>query len=315
MLLKFWYVILYLKWCEVYFMIITTNEPLHLYQVEQGGILVTGLLTEFDVSALPEQAILPHESVSVSHAMALKKRVQLEKLLLPPCLLIGRLNLDEVRWQAECVETAQWYSDCDECTHRLYAVENPRVLQEFRQQISMHQQWLIADGHHRMFAASQRHAPQSRMMAWLVPQQEAVVTSFAVQASYTQAVDVTKFKQHLSDFDICECSETEADYTIWVAEVALCFALQHVKSDSYLIQTQLRRALQALPAFEELWSNNKVELSDDPHVVTAICRDPHIEDIFTAAKAGKYFPEKSTLFTHKADSQVLYHLNQQAICA
>ncbi len=296
-------------------MITITDGPLHLYQVEQGGILVTGILAELDVSALPEQAILPHESVSVSHAMALKKRVQSEKLLLPPCLLVGKLDLDEVRWQAECIETAQWYSDCGECTHRLYAVESPYVLQEFRQQISMHQQWLIADGHHRMFAASQRHARQSRMMAWLVPQQDAVITSFAVQASYTQAVDVTKFKQHLSNFDICESSETEADYTIWLGKAALYFVLRRATSDSYLIQTQLRRALQSLPAFEELWSKNKVELSDDAHVVTAICRAPQIEDIFAAAKAGKYFPEKSTLFTHKADSQVLYHLNQQAACA
>lgn len=296
-------------------MITITDGPLHLYQVEQGGILVTGILAELDVLALPEQAILPHESVSVTHAMALKKRVQLEKLLLPPCLLIGKLNLDKVLWQAECDEIAQWHSDCGECTHRLYTVENRHVLQEFRQQISMHQQWLIADGHHRMFAASQRHAPQSRMMAWFVPQQDAVITSFAVRASYTQAVDVTKFKQHLSDFDICEGSETEADYTIWLGEVTLYFVLQHANGDSYLIQTQLRRALQTLPAFEELRPTNKVELSDEAHVVTAICRAPRIQDIFAAAKAGKCFPEKSTLFTHKADSQVLCHLNQQAVCA
>uniref|UniRef100_UPI003132F6D9 DUF1015 family protein n=2 Tax=Pseudoalteromonas sp. N1230-9 TaxID=2907156 RepID=UPI003132F6D9 len=286
-----------------------------IYEVSQKNSLLAGVLTEFDLSDLNSHVLLPHESVSVSHAMKLKKYVTQKQFVLPPSLLIGPLDINLFAWRTASEKVASWENESDKSEHSIYLIKCDSINQQLYNLLSNKQDWLIADGHHRVFAAKQLHSSQRKLMVWLTAKEDVVVKSFTLQVKISTPLHMQTLVKHLAQFGIVECDKKLADYALVNKDKTRYFSLHGNNADSYRIQTQLRQALCKLPQFVSLVPSSISTTSEDALTITVSCRDPYIEDIFAAAKAGKYFPEKSTLFTHKADSRVLDYLNQQAVCA
>jgi hypothetical protein len=62
------------------------KRTFRIYEVSQKNSLLAGVLTEFDLLDLNSHVLLPHESVSVSHAMKLKNTLPKSSLF---CLLVS----------------------------------------------------------------------------------------------------------------------------------------------------------------------------------------------------------------------------------
>ena len=283
------------------------NRPFYLYKIIREGREAIGVLARYCQHYSEHLNLLPHEQISMSHAMKIKKILQSKKAKLPPCALIADLDFSVLNWRENTEQLAHWYNDNDNCEHylyRLYGGSSTRLLAE---QLAKLETLLIADGHHRAFAASLPHAPLTTLPVWITSTC-VEVDSFALSLETQADFDLSALKQQLKTFGIEACSPSDGQYLFSFQQQQESYCYPTGADDSYKIQHQLRVALRQIKGVKNLTPLTKKCISEvQNHSDTLLIRltAPKITDIIKAAKKGHHFPEKSTYFPHKACARVL----------
>ncbi|WDE09046.1 DUF1015 family protein [Thalassomonas viridans] len=287
------------------------NRPFYLYRIIKESSEALGVLLNYCRQGSENLVLLPHEQISMSHAMKIKKLLQTETITLPPCALIAELDFSVLNWQENSEQISRWYDNKNHSEHYLYRLKGDDNTQALAEQLARQEALLIADGHHRAFASSLPHAPLATMPVWLTSTSVAV-NSFALSLKTKAGFDWHALQQQLKNFAIVACSPSDAHYVFSYRRQQTSYCYSAARGDSYKIQHQIRTALKQI--------ENVANLSPVPQKqLPALARSadtllieltaPRISDIIDAAKKGHYFPEKSTYFPHKTCARVLNELS------
>ncbi|WP_281558068.1 DUF1015 family protein [Thalassomonas sp. RHCl1] len=297
------------------------NKPFYLYKITTEGREAVGVLLEYAVNQKDSVPLLPHEQINMSHAMKIKKILHRQSAELPPCALIADLDFTALNWQAKSEQIAHWHNEKSDSEHALYVLTCDNSTQLLAAQLAKQESLLIADGHHRAFAASLPHAPLTTFPVWLTSSC-IDVDSFSLSVDIQNHVNFDGLKHHLDTFDIKSCDPEEADYVFYYQQQEFGFSYSAANGNSYKIQHQIRTALAKMNGLLNLTPVRKNSVKQEPLIggqgkalpeeqQTILIRltAPKITDIISAAKQGHYFPEKSTYFPHKTSAKALALLN------
>mgnify|MGYP000353490467 CR=1 FL=1 len=283
------------------------DRPFYLYKIITKGREATGVLVNYRSHQAEGLSLLPHEQISMSHAMKIKKMLQNKACELPPCALIAELDFSVLNWQQDIEQLARWSRDSDNSDHYLYRVTGEASIRLLAEQLAGQEALLIADGHHRAFAATLPHSPLKDLPVWITST-SIEVNSFALRAEIPPGFEFDTLKQKLITFGIEACCPSISHYSFSYRQQQQAYCYPAAGSDTYKIQHQIRTALRQIKElnnFTSLPQKYAARLKHRPNTLLIRLSPPKIGDIIKAAKKGHYFPEKSTYFPHKTCAKVL----------
>ncbi|MBQ4847951.1 DUF1015 family protein [Pseudoalteromonas sp. MMG005] len=300
------------------------DKRFSFYEIDINGYKAVGILALYSHQDAHEGSssirLLGHEAVSVSHALALRKSLAQSANTLPPCMLIADIDFSVLDWHSQCTLVKTWFEPSvggrGKSKHRVYDINNEQLQSRLQNTLLQQQQLLIADGHHRVFAASLPSKHKIDLPIWITSKTQAWVDSFTLQVHLSAPVSVDYIDQHFSQYDITRTVDNATPhYMLQINGQSYPYCLnndevgpstlQIYQSDSLKIQRVIRCAIAALPQVLYCQSSKECHKDSSGLFMHIGIQAPLVSDILNAAQHGEYFPEKSTYFIHKPVSQAV----------
>ena len=184
-----------------------TDPSYYVYEQSRGGVSSRGIIAAVSVGDYRGGRIKVHEHTLQHREELFKDYLHITGVNAEPVLLAAPgaqgldVALEGVRHQRPCYD----FCTTDMTRHRLWAVSDPRTVEDVRRHFEDIDALYIADGHHRL-ASSARLAeftgafadhPRAWCMAFIVPQEHLHIRNFDRAITSLGGIDTEEFLEAL----------------------------------------------------------------------------------------------------------------------
>ncbi|MBE0368702.1 hypothetical protein PAUR_a2370 [Pseudoalteromonas aurantia 208] len=297
-----------------------SDKRFSFYEIDVNGYKTIGILALYSPGEQSSVRLLGHEAVNVSHALALRRSLTQCANTLPPCMVIADIDFSVLDWQSQCTLVKTWYEPrvggVGKSRHSVYDINNEQLQYRLKNTLSQQRQFLIADGHHRVFAANLPGKRKVTLPVWITSNSQTWVESFTLQVQLSAPVNVAYIDQHFSQYGMTRTVNNAAShymlhingrsYSYCLNEKEIDSGKQSIyQSGSLKVQRVIRNAIAALPHVLCSQPTKMCDIESSELFFYIDIQAPLVSDIFKAAQQGEYFPEKSTYFIHKPVSHAM----------
>ncbi len=180
---------------------------IYLYEQSRKGSLSRGIITAVSVGDYRGGKVKVHEHTLQQREELFKDYLNVTGINAEPVLLAAPQGngLDAVLGSVWSTAPSYDFSTTDRVRHRLWAVQNPAVIEDVTRRFGSIDALYIADGHHRMASSARlaestgafADAPKAWCLAFIVPQEHLHIHNFDRAVTSLGGIDTDEFLEAL----------------------------------------------------------------------------------------------------------------------